>query len=84
MEGIETVPIVCQQLTIGSVSRCPDMEGIETYKRKVIFSGRSVSLGASTWRGLKPPGCGRHLIATNVIRCPDMEGIETWTKCYVL
>ncbi len=36
------------------VSRCPDMEGIETLTNPSIISLGEMSVGAPTWRGLKP------------------------------
>ncbi len=77
MEGIETGALYFRFAGGTGVSRCPDMEGIETCRLRRWRGCRCVSVGAPTWRGLKPlcnnagprPAC--------VSRCPDMEGIET-------
>ncbi len=61
-----------------NVSRCPDMEGIETTLILLMTSTENMSVGAPTWRGLKPLARqGNQTNTHNVSRCPDMEGIET-------
>ncbi len=41
------------------VSRCPDMEGIETtLTHRNVSAIVPMSVGAPTWRGLKPYKCG--------------------------
>ncbi len=52
MEGIETQGIR-HRLDFRSVSRCPDMEGIETSNHVLSLGGVRMSVGAPTWRGLK-------------------------------
>ncbi len=53
MEGIETIT-TSDPTTSGGVSRCPDMEGIETATSMAACSDpNTVSVGAPTWRGLK-------------------------------
>ncbi len=59
------------------VSRCPDMEGIETTPAVNSNLDDLVSVGAPTWRGLKPAGSLVQLRLRSISRCPDMEGIET-------
>ncbi len=59
------------------VSRCPDMEGIETSPVTSSHTSRSVSVGAPTWRGLKRAKKPNQKRLQSVSRCPDMEGIET-------
>ncbi len=57
MEGIETAILTAFRSVMSDVSRCPDMEGIETYLYLPFFSYSIMSVGAPTWRGLKPPQC---------------------------
>ncbi len=60
------------------VSRCPDMEGIETGHSSSLKTLSIMSVGAPTWRGLKLGRTGLvEGLHQNVSRCPDMEGIET-------
>ncbi len=79
MEGIETMVLIIVRQAGTGVSRCPDMEGIETRRAGLRRHHYAVSVGAPTWRGLKrakKPNQKR-LQSVRVSRCPDMEGIET-------
>ncbi len=62
------------------------MEGIETKPFcRVFFRPIQMSVGAPTWRGLKP--MMREIAAStrrHVSRCPDMEGIETMLVALLL
>ncbi len=53
MEGIETHTTPEPGRASSHVSRCPDMEGIETLLPKSSNLSKTMSVGAPTWRGLK-------------------------------
>ncbi len=77
MEGIETLHELITCLRHLGISRCPDMEGIETLMRHVWGDYPQVSVGAPTWRGLKRVVRPNPQRIECISRCPDMEGIET-------
>ncbi len=57
---------ICPALWHFGVSRCPDMEGIETSLHIYLSQGTlQMSVGAPTWRGLKL--CGLFL-SSDVLR----------------
>ncbi len=56
------------------------MEEIETSHIDLLATNPAVSVGAPTWRGLKPLSSLRTDKLARVSRCPDMEGIETVKK----
>ncbi len=53
MEGIETFIFRTTAATLSCISRCPDMEGIETSAICAALKLVAVSVGAPTSRGLK-------------------------------
>ncbi len=74
MEGIETIVMISPLKSGVNVSRCPDMEGIETLHLSCNGLPIVVSVGAPTWRGLKPSG-----VDVSLCRIPPMSvGAPTW------
>ncbi len=67
---------------IHRVSRCPDMEGIETRSRCNLARHGRVSR-CPDMEGIETTIAGRSSLGpgTCVSRCPDMEGIETHLAC---
>ncbi len=64
-------PLISQGNAPG-VSRCPDMEGIETVRYETRTTRPRVSVGAPTWRGLKP------LVSFSPSTQPVSVGAPTW------
>ncbi len=78
MEGIETSRIDLQdnRNPLG-VSRCPDMEGIETvWRRYISMSMERVSVGAPTWRGLKPFALPNDYEFSMSVGAPTWRGLK--------
>ncbi len=78
MEGIETSKRASSIKSSCCVSRCPDMEGIETDRNLTQrFRHLLVSVGAPTWRGLKLElHCSHRVSATVSVGAPTWRGLK--------
>ncbi len=77
MEGIETMPGPGTRFDTLHVSRCPDMEGIET----TVLAGWCIcttvmSVGAPTWRGLKQQDQSMADVERMSVGAPTWRGLK--------